>query len=200
VGSNPRNTCDFQAEVAWRKLPSDFSRGETKMKRTRGFTLVELLVTMAIALILLAIAIPNLVGARRSANETAAANNLRAVWQAQNVYQNTYGGYAPAVANLATKNTPPDCAGAGMLDATVWIGTPTLAGYNFSAITVPGADNPSDVSQTIGGCPVWHSWSMTATPLSTSTGTKGFYIDDAGTTKYSKDGTAPTPTSLAMGQ
>jgi prepilin-type N-terminal cleavage/methylation domain-containing protein len=170
------------------------------MKRQRGFTLVELLVTMAIALVLLVIAIPNLVSAKKSSNETAAASNLNAVFQAQNVYASQYGGFAPAISNLATKTTPPDCVGAGMLDPTVWTATPTMSGYNFSALATPGADNPTDVAQTIAGCPVWHSWSLTSTPISTSTGTRGFYIDDSGTVKYTKDGSAPGPTSTALGQ
>jgi prepilin-type N-terminal cleavage/methylation domain-containing protein len=170
------------------------------MKRQRGFTLVELLVTMAIALVLLVIAIPNLISAKKSSNETAAASNLNAVFQAQNVYSSQYGGFAPTLAALATKDVPADCNGAGMLDPTVWTATPVISGYNFSALVVPGADNTTDVSQQVAGCTVWHSYSITATPLSTSTGTRGFYLDDSGSVKYSKDGTAPGPTSTALGQ
>jgi prepilin-type N-terminal cleavage/methylation domain-containing protein len=166
----------------------------------KGFTLVELLVTMAIALVLLVIAIPNYISARKSSNETATAHNLSALFNAQHLYSSMYGGYAPAYANLVgTPGTAPTCATAGILDPTMWAATPAMGGYNFAAITVPGADNPTDVSQTIGGCVVWHSWSTTATPVSTATGTRSFYLDDGGVIRYSLTGAAGV-TSTPLGQ
>ena len=87
-----------------------------KSYRSKGFSLIELLIVVAIILIIAAIAIPNLLRARMSANEAAAVSNLRTITSASVVYSTTWGnGYAPTLATLGGSGTA-TCDQADLLD------------------------------------------------------------------------------------
>jgi prepilin-type N-terminal cleavage/methylation domain-containing protein len=89
-----------------------------KRIRASGFSLLELLFVLAIIVTLTAIALPNLMNARRSAEEVAAEETLRTINYAAEVYRLAYGSYPASLKHLGppTNNEKPTWEKAGLLD------------------------------------------------------------------------------------
>ena len=114
------------------------------MQKEKGFSLIELLIVVAIILIIAAIAIPSLLRARIAANESSAVGSLRTLNTAQISYYSSFPsvGFATVLANLAGVScAPPGSSSACLIDTQLASGT--KSGYTFTIGGLAGTPNAS---------------------------------------------------------
>ncbi|MGB0036717.1 MAG: type II secretion system protein [Candidatus Acidiferrales bacterium] len=165
--------------------------------REKGFSLIELMIVVGIILVLVAIAVPNILAARRAANEACAVSAMRLINTSAANYWTSYGnGFPPTLAAMGTAaagDTVPTCDEALMMDEVLTTGT--KSGYTFAytvgtvnAIPVQGCANPG------GG-----TYTLVATPQQVGgTGQRMFYTDQTGVIRYDVSGAGAGPNSQPM--
>jgi prepilin-type N-terminal cleavage/methylation domain-containing protein len=136
------------------------------MKPTqKGFSLIELLIVVAIILIIAAIAIPNLIASRLRAHEASAVGSMRAINSACQNYALTYGGFPLTLSALGPAAVASSSA-ADLIDITLASGT--RSGYSFTYTPAAPA----------GG--VINAYTVTANPTNQGiTGQRGFFTDQS---------------------
>ncbi len=119
----------------------------TKSDARKGFSLIELLIVVAIILIIAAIAIPNLLRARQSANQASAVSNVRTISTASVSYWVTYGnGYPPSLASLGGAGASATCNASNLIDPVLSTAPYQKSGYQYAyagqegnVVTVPSS-------------------------------------------------------------
>ena len=149
--------------------------------RARGFSLVELLIVVAIILIIAAVGIPNFLRSKIAANQASAVGSLRLVSTAEVSYSTTYNnGYSTTLAALgppANAGDQPTSTAAGLIDNILASGAKSGYTFTYSA-------GPPDSTGRVG------AYNITGVPMNYLTGTFSYYTDQSGVIRQNPSATA----------
>jgi prepilin-type N-terminal cleavage/methylation domain-containing protein len=155
--------------------------------KQKGFSLIELLIVVAIILIIAAIAIPNLIRSKMAANEASAVASLRTYNTSIVAYSTTYQTDPSAISDLGPATTPTSTA-ADLVDALLGSTSPVKSGYGFT-YSAGGASAAGVIS----------TYTIIAVPSNSSTGQREFFTDQSGVIRATTDYTTPTVNSQPIG-
>lgn len=152
--------------------------------KQKGFSLIELLIVVAIILIIAAIAIPNLLRSKIAANQASAVGSLRTLNTACIAFSTSYGSFPAALSNLGPVGSggTASSTSADLIDSVLAAGT--KSGYVFAF--GPGASN--------------QSYTITATPITAATtGQNMYFTDQSGVIRVDTSGTGASAASTPIG-
>jgi type IV pilus assembly protein PilA len=154
--------------------------GERGTSRTeRGFSLIELLIVIAVILIIAAIAIPNFMRSKMRANEASAVSSLRSITTAEVVYSTTYNiGYSSSLPSLGGSGAVIDETNAGLIDSVLSSGS--KSGYTFTYAPTSSDSTGDILTYTANADPV----------LAGTTGDTHFFVDQTSIIRSNQTGPA----------
>ena len=140
--------------------------------KQKGFSLIELLIVVAIILIIAAIAIPNLLRSKMAANEASAVGSLRTLNTSSVAFSTTYGNYPTQLTDLGPSTSPTSTA-ADLIDSALVSGSKSGYTFAYTASTT------------------YQQYSITAGPINQGvTGQRYFFTDQSGVIRVNLTTTA----------
>jgi type IV pilus assembly protein PilA len=152
--------------------------------KQKGFSLIELLIVVAIILIIAAIAVPNFLRSKIAANQSSAVGSLRSLNTACIAYTTTYGQFPAALTNLGpiSSGGTASSTSADLIDSVLSAGI--KSGYTFTYTA--GTSN--------------QSYSITASPIAqSSSGQNMYYTDQSGLIRVDTSGSGAGASSTPIG-